>query len=111
MRAASTAPIGAIAASAPLVVDSRGNQNRLGIMVTSGTATYTVQMTADDVFAPGYNPASGNWFSVPAAALVAATTSQMAEVTCPCTALRLNVTAWTSGAVVMRVIDISGAVA
>ena len=34
-----------------------------GIVVNSGTPTYTVQHTFDDVFAVGYNPATGNWFN------------------------------------------------
>lgn len=111
MRPQTTSAITSVAASSPIVVDSRGSQSRLGIQVTAGVGTYTVQMTADDVFANGYVAASGNWFSVPTAGLVAATTSQMLEVTCPCTAVRLNVTAYTSGSFVMRVVNISGAVA
>jgi hypothetical protein len=36
----------------------------LGVTVT-GTVNYTVQYTFDDVFAPGYDPASGNWVNHP----------------------------------------------
>lgn len=112
MRPASTNTVGAVEASSIIVLDYRGSQNRVGVQVVkSGTNTYTVQMTADDVFADGYSAASGNWFSVPIAAMVGATTSQMAELTCPATALRVNVTAFTNGGVTMRVLDISGAVA
>ncbi len=111
MRPVTSNTITSVAASNPIVVDYRGNQSRIGVQVTIGVGTYTVQMTNDDVFADGYVAASGNWFSVPAASLVAATTAQMAEVTCPCTALRLNVTAYTSGNFIMRVVDVSGSVA
>ena len=36
----------------------------LAVIVT-GTITYTVQYTFDNVFAAGYSPASGNWFNHP----------------------------------------------
>lgn len=33
--------------------------------LVSGTVTYTVEYTFDDVFATSYNPATGNWTSHP----------------------------------------------
>jgi len=34
-------------------------------VVVTGSITYTVQYTFDDVFAAGYDPASGNWTNHP----------------------------------------------
>ncbi|MFA5898605.1 MAG: hypothetical protein WC829_05775 [Hyphomicrobium sp.] len=38
-------------------------QVSVGVGSVVGTVSYTLQYTYDDVFAPGYNPATGNWFN------------------------------------------------
>lgn len=109
MRPASSNAVGSVAASNPVVLDYRGSGPKYGVAVDiTGTLTYSVQYTLDDVFAPGYVPGSGLWFNVPVAALVGATADQSGEITIPCTALRVNVTAWTSGTATLRVVPSNG---
>lgn len=61
------------------------------------TATGNLQYTLDDVYAPGYNPANGNWLNVGAVlAYAAPPLSQMIQLTGSnavlATAFRLNIT-------------------
>ena len=62
----------------------------LGVSIT-GTVTYTVQHTFDDVFADNYNPATGTWFNHPTLALL--TASSDGNYAFPVRGIRLNVTA------------------
>ncbi len=66
------------------------------------TLTYDVEVTGDDINAPGYSPASGNWNVI--AELAGKTTSESSTLLGPVTGLRLNVTAWTDGSVTMAFI-------
>lgn len=68
----------------------------LGVKVT-GTVTYTVQYTFDDVFATGWTPASGVWTDHPS--LTAQTTSKDSNIAYPVSGIRLNVTAGSGTAV------------
>jgi hypothetical protein len=61
----------------------------LGALIVSGTPTYTIQFTFDDVFAPGYDPATGNWFNHPDATSI--TINSANNIAFPCTAVQLNV--------------------
>lgn len=93
--------VSGVAASAWIPVDHYRNDPSLGVYVAiSATATYTVQVTGDDIYNPAVTPTA---FSVPNANLVAATTNQVGQVTVPCTAIRVNVTVST-GTVVFTVI-------
>ena len=76
----------------------------LGVVVT-GTITYTVQYTYDDVFAAGYTPASGNW--LPATGLSAQTTTKDGSISFPVTGVRLNTSAGT-GTATLTVIQAGG---
>jgi hypothetical protein len=76
----------------------------LGIALAPGaTLTYTVEHTFDDVYAPGFNPALATWY--PNTTLTAQTTSKDGNYAFPVTAVRLNVTAFTSGSAVFTVIQ------
>lgn len=71
---------------------------------SGGAAVYTVQYTLDDVYAPGYNPAAGNWFTL--AGLSALSASAIDSLISPVTAIRLRVTAAPGGEnVQMRVVQ------
>lgn len=78
----------------------------LGVTVT-GTSTYTVQYTFDDVFANSYNPATGNWVDHPS--LTAQTGSKDSNLAYPARGVRLNVTAGT-GTVRLTIIQAGGGV-
>ena len=59
--------------------------------VVSGTVTTAaIQYTLDDTTADNYNPATGNWFSVPNFSAVTASTA--GNMTIPCRGIRINIT-------------------
>jgi hypothetical protein len=61
-----------------------------GVSVT-GTPTYTVQHTFQDVFAEGFNPATAEWFDHPT--IVDQTVKQDGNYAFPVVAVRLRVSA------------------
>ena len=73
----------------------------LGATVVSGSPTYTVQYTFDDVFAQGYTPASGTWTNHPS--LTAQTATKDANIAYPVTAVRFSVTG--TGVVSLAIIE------
>lgn len=64
-------------------------------VVVTGTITYKVQYTFDDVFAASYAPASGNWFDHPTLTGSATLNSNIAY---PATGIRIITTAGTGSA-------------
>ena len=67
-----------------------------GIKLSAGASlTYTVEHTFDDIFAAGFNPANAVWYSN--ATVVTQTTNKDGNYAFPVTAIRLNVTVWSSG--------------
>jgi hypothetical protein len=77
----------------------------LGCVITSGTATYTVQHTFDDVFSPTFNPGTAVWFDHPV--IAGKTTNFDSNYAAPPRGVRLHVTAST-GVVQMTLVQ-SGA--
>ena len=76
----------------------------IGCALSAGASlTYKVQYTYDDVQAAAFNPNTATWFDH--ATLAAKTASSDGNITVPVSALRLNVTAYTSGTVTMTVIQ------
>ena len=76
----------------------------IGCAISAGASlTYSVEYTFDDVFAQNYNPATGNWTAL--TGLTAQTASKDGNIAYPVMAVRLNVTAYTSGSVTMTVIQ------
>lgn len=108
MRPVTLPTLASVAASNPIVLDYRAGEPQIGLqLIVTGTNTSSVQVTADDVFAPGYTPASGNWFPLPnAAAFAGATASQIGTFDVSSfTAVRLNMTAYTSGGATLKLIQ------
>lgn len=93
-------------ASAAIPVDYTQANFNLGISVIStGTNTWSVQMTMDNIFDPAVTP---SWVPVPSASGLEAGsggTNEVGSVTCPCRAVRLNVSAYTNGSVTMTVVQ------
>ena len=90
--------VGSQTASVPIVLDVNQDPFNVGIGVVlsaGASLTYTVQHTFDDVFASTFSPATATWFSN--STLVTKTASSDGNYAYPVTAIRLNVTAWTSG--------------
>lgn len=75
----------------------------LAVIIT-GSPTYTVQHTFDDVFSPTFTEAGATWFDNDAAALVGATTNQDGNYAFPPTATRVRITAGT-GSVVFDIVQ------
>lgn len=76
----------------------------IGVTLSAGaTLTYKVQHTFDDVFAAGFDPATATWFDH--ASLTAKTASADGNYAFPVSAIRLNVTAYTSGTATMNVLQ------
>jgi len=89
--------VAATGVSDPIVMDHYiGPFNvGFGVEATATTVTYVVQHTFDDVLAQGYNPATGLWFDNDAGAL--STGNSDGNYAFPVTAIRINVSANTSG--------------
>ena len=70
-------------------------------VVVSGTLTYSVEYTVDNVLAGE----SATAFAAEDASLVGATANQAGSILAPVTAVRLNVTAYTSGSATMTILQ------
>jgi len=89
-----TAKVVGVAVSPPIVMDTYISPFNVGFgAVVTGTATYSVQHTFDDVFASTYVAASGNWFNHPT--VVGVSTTQDGNYAFPVAAIRFNITAGT----------------
>ena len=93
--------------TSPVVpMDTYQDPFNVGVAVAlsaGATLTYTVQHTVDDVFAPGFNPATATWY--PHATLAAKTASSDGNYVIPVTGIRLNVTAYTNGSATMTLVQ------
>lgn len=58
--------------------------------VISGSPTYTVQYTLDDVFSPTFDPATANWFDL--AGITGAVANAVDSLISPVMGIRLRVT-------------------
>jgi hypothetical protein len=89
--------------SAVIPLDIYANPTSVDIdVIVSGTITYSVQYTADDPFAPTFNPATANWFNHPN--LTALSVSADGNFAFPPRAVWLITTAG-SGTATMRIIQ------
>lgn len=79
------------------------NVGLLADVSAGGNLTYSVEYTFDDVQSNSYSPASGVWNAV--SGMGAQTADTTGSLSFPVTAVRLNVTAWTSGSVTLTVLQ------
>ena len=105
MRPFTTASLGSVTISDPVIVDYIQSDFNLGlsINVASGTNTSKVQFSLDDphaTYATDYNT-DATWHDSGSGVTVNTATS----LTVPCRAVRLNMTAWTSGAANLTVVQ------
>ena len=76
----------------------------IAVVLSAGSSlTYSVEHTFDDVFAQGYNSATGTWFQN--TGLTAQTASANGNYAFPVRAVRLNVTSYTSGNATLNVVQ------
>ena len=93
-----------VANSNVVPMDYRAQVFNVGIaIVVTGTATYNVQYTLDDIYNTAITP---TWFTM-AAPFAAATANASGSQAFPVSAMRLNVTAST-GSVTMTLLQSSG---
>lgn len=93
--------VSSVANSAAIPVDYRQNAFGIGLaLVVTGTGTYKVQFTLDNVFDPTVTP---TWQDHPTLTGISATTS--GNFAFPIRACRLVGTAYTSGSGVLTVIQ------
>lgn len=98
-----TVTVSGVAVSSPIPMDFRAQVFNVGFgCEVTGTVTYSVQHTFDDIYNTTLTPV---WFNH--AFVNAATTSQDGNYAFPIRAMRLNITAGT-GSVTMNVIQTSG---
>lgn len=98
--------LGSATASQVIPLNTYGDPFNVGIgcdVSAGGSLTYTVQHTFDDVQARTFDPTTATWYSN--ATIVSQTTDKDGNYAYPVTAVRLLVTAWTSGTVTMTVIQ------
>lgn len=76
----------------------------LAVSLPAGTSlTYTVEYTVDDVFSNTFDPATATWVSV--TGMAAQTTGTQGNIAFPVTAIRLRVSAFTSGSATLTIIQ------
>lgn len=97
--------VSSLTTSNPIPLDHRSLNFQVGIgcVVPSGTLTYKVQHTFDDIFDTTVTPV---WFDH--TSITGKTTNSDGNYAFPIRAVRLNVTAYTSGSVIMTVLQSSG---
>lgn len=96
-----------IGVSDPVVTDIYTSPFSVSIAVVLSAAasmTYTVQYTYDDVFSTTFNPSTAAWFTVSGFS-PSKTASADGQITFPVMAVRLNITAYTSGSATLTVIQ------
>lgn len=103
MSRVSRVQVSSVAASNPIVIDHLAENFAVSFAVTlgGGTLTYDVEHTFDDIFDPSVTP---TWFDHSS---VAAKVNVNADgnYAFPVRAIRLNVTAYTSGTATLTVIQ------
>lgn len=103
--------VGAVAVSNPIPLNNYTSPFNVGIGVdvsAGATLTYSVEHTYDDVFAANFVPASAVWYAN--SGITAQTGDKDGSYASPVTAVRLNMTAWTTGTATMTVIQAGGGV-
>ena len=104
MRLVSLTVVGATtSAVCPINIYANPVNIALNAQVT-GTVSYTVQYTFDDVFALNYNPASGNWTNHPT--LTAQTVTKDSNIAYPVRGVRITQTG--TGTTVLTIIEAGG---
>jgi hypothetical protein len=76
----------------------------IGVALSAGAnLTYKIQHTFDNVFASTFDPATATWYDH--ASLVSKTASADGNYAFPVSAIRLNVTVYTSGTATLNVLQ------
>lgn|SRR3990172_2510058 len=99
-----TVTVSSATSSAAIPVDYRAMNFQIGLgCVMTGTLTYKLQHTFDDVFDPSVTP---TWFDH--SVVTGQTANKDGNYSFPVSAIRLTVTAYTSGSVTLTMLQASG---
>lgn len=100
MRPQSTSVIASVTTSTPIPMDFKQNPFSVSFVVeVTGTLTYTVEHTLDNII----GGETATW--IPHSSVAAKTATQDGNYAFPITAMRLNVTAYTSGGAQLKVLQ------
>lgn len=107
MRPFTTPALSSVAISDPVLIDYTQMDFKVGLSlnVVSGTNTSSVQFSLDDpqaVYATDYNT-DATWYDV--TGLAAKSADTVAALTIPCRAVRLNMTANSSGSATLTIVQ------
>jgi hypothetical protein len=78
--------------------------NATAFVAINGTMTVTLEATGDDCQGPQYESNSGNW--IPLQALI--NSNSFKTIDFPTSAVRINVTAYTSGSATLSIVQAEG---
>lgn len=98
--------VGSQTASKPIPLDNFRDPFNIGMGVAlsaGATLTYSVQHTFDDIYADNFSPATATWYNH--ASLASLSANGDGNYAFPVTAIRLNVTAYTSGTATLTAIQ------
>ena len=100
-----TRTVASAASSTPILLNTQSaspfNVNLLADV--TGTLTYTVEYTVDDVFTPTYDPSTGVWNTV--TGMGAQTADVAGNLAYPVTGVRVRVSSYTSGSVTLTAVQ------
>jgi hypothetical protein len=103
MRAVSVT-VSSVAASQPIPMGIHVTPFNVGFgVVVTGTVTYNVEHTFDDIYSPTFNASTANWFQH--STVTAQSTNKDSNYAFPVRAIRLNVTANTAGTATLTLIQ------
>lgn len=93
--------LSSVTTSNPIPLDREANPFSVGLrLVVSGTNTSSIEVTFDNIFTPGITP---TWLGLTGLTGLTATTN--GNIAFNVTAVRLNMTAFTSGSATLQVIQ------
>lgn len=98
--------VSSLSNSAVIPMDTYQDPFNVGLAVklsAGASLTYTVQHTFDDVQAKNFDPSTATWY--PHASLATKTASADGNYAFPVTAIRLNVSVYSSGSATMTIVQ------
>lgn len=99
--------LSALGAGAPAAVVAKplnaSMPSILCVLSNGAVLTYQIEVTGDDLTAPNYNPANGNW--APFTDLIGLSASMVATLGAVVTGIRPRITSYTSGALTFQFVQ------
>lgn len=104
MRPKQLSPITSVTTSRAVILNWRERPFNASVTgIVSGTLTWKIQVTTDDVDISGWSAASANWVDYPSSVNLTTTVTQ--KIDQPVTAVRFSVTSFTSGSLTPQIVQ------